>query len=272
MAMLDFDTLEEKFGIRLLEASEAVYTVNAADLLNETHMRDFIAAYGPMMKALDDTAAAAYFSSWLSGIALAQQYMVSIYNTALDLSLANISVCLIPASGYTRIAFHLHQWRENEGPSASLARGFWREAVLTEFYGETMRPLMERLSAVSGLHIGQLWGQLPTKFNYYMAAFQKITRRESQRKRLADDYEYLKQELDPAVFGRSKNPFDVKPRMIEHLLDASQQVRMKNSCCRYIHTENGDYCYTCPRLKEEERAVLRRDYRAKASAAASASS
>ncbi|MNN58340.1 hypothetical protein D3C81_1733850 [compost metagenome] len=75
------------------------------------------------------------------------------------------------------------------------------------------------------------------------------------------DYRYLKDEMPAAVFQLPRNPFHVKVRKVEALADPASTVQMRNRCCLYYRTEGGIYCYTCPRLTEEERAKRRAEYR-----------
>ncbi|MBP1990020.1 IucA/IucC family C-terminal-domain containing protein [Paenibacillus eucommiae] len=267
MDIINSDQLEKMFYIHLQEPEKAVFSMNAADMLNEDNMQSLVSYYGSHMKAIEDTAPAAYLASWFGGLALALQYTASLHNMALDFSLRNISVHIIPDDGYVRIAFQLHERIEEKAPELEADRPAWRERVFSSLYGDTLRPLFEQLSETTKLNAGQLWGQLPTKFNYYMDGFEEATSELLVKERLADDYRFLKLELNPAVFGRSKNPFDVKIRFVEHILEPDKQVRMKNACCRYIYTEGGTYCYTCPRMKEEERAEKRESYRARVGSA-----
>ncbi|MCL6457541.1 MAG: hypothetical protein K6T85_05995, partial [Gorillibacterium sp.] len=167
MLKLDFDKLEKRFSISLLKQENAIYSVAAIDLLKPEEMRKFVDQYAPLIKALDATAVAAYFAGWFANVALALQYSVSVYNTALDLSLANLTVELVQDEGYAQIIFCLDRWQEQDAPANDdQGRVQWLNGVYADFYGETVKPLFTSLSAVSGLPIGQLWGQFPTKLYY----------------------------------------------------------------------------------------------------------
>ncbi|AYB37390.1 (2Fe-2S)-binding protein [Brevibacillus laterosporus] len=258
------DLLDEMFNIHLLEPKGAYCSMPATDLLNEGYMRKFIDQYAPLIKALDDTATAAYLASWFLALATGLQYMVSVQNKALDLSLTNVIIHMSPKSegSYTRISFQLRSWTETEAPESDEKRQEWRKDVLSRLYGETLRPLLECMSVVSGCNVGQMWGQLPTKFHYFIENLMEQTTNSEEKQRVIDDYHFLQHEFSPSVIGRSKNPFDVKVRFIEHIEDPTKQMRMKNVCCRYFRTEGAQYCYTCPLLKEEDRAARRTKHRA----------
>ncbi|MED1796213.1 hypothetical protein P4V54_26520 [Brevibacillus nitrificans] len=55
-----------------------------------------------MIEGQNDTAAAAYFSSWFGLVAAALHYAISVYQAAPDFSLSNLVAELIPESGFTR--------------------------------------------------------------------------------------------------------------------------------------------------------------------------
>lgn len=260
MVKLDFDKLEKTFSFGLLKQDNAVYTVPAADLLIPAEMDRFLAFYTPQIRANDPAVAAAYLAGWMANIGLALHYSLSVYNEALDFSLANLTVQLVPVGDYTSVFFCLNQWLETEGPE-----GEGREAFLTEsleqFYGQTLKPLYAELTRATGLPLDQLWGQLPAKYHYYFDVF-KSELRPAVYSRLADDYHFLRLGVAPEVFGMPVNPFKRDVRLIESLASSAKQVPMKSKCCLYYKTDSGEYCFSCPRTTERERNEQRNRYRA----------
>lgn len=258
---MDFHELERTFFISRHNRDDAVFSMTAEELADPVNMKRLLDAYAPLIRALEPAAAAAYFCGWLGGPALALQYLMSAANTALDLSLANITVQLHPENRYHRFSFRINRWVEQRAPEGEAERTAWRNSSLAGFYGGTVRPLVEAASSASGTPLGLLWGQIPTRFFYFMDRMLAETDQPMIRQRWIDDYRYLCKELDAFLFGLKKNPFDVKVRMIEDLQDSGKQIPMKNACCLYYRTEGGEYCYACPRLKEEERAARRAKFR-----------
>ncbi|NQX68741.1 (2Fe-2S)-binding protein [Paenibacillus alba] len=261
MYRIDRDVLENKMNLTLMPQDKAVISLKGNELTEPAAMRKFLAAYAVHIHALDDTVAAAYFSSWFGDVVSALQYAVSIHDTALDLSLSNLTVHLIPEEGYTRLAFQLSSRQENWAPEEE--RSEWRRAVFTSFYQYTARPLMDCLAAVSGLPIGQAWGQLPDSLVNGMDRLASEPLSESVSKQVAEDYLYLQKGLEGELFGLSRNPFDKKERWIEDPRDAAKQLRMKSTCCLHYKRENRTYCYTCPRMKEADRLLWLEKLRSK---------
>ncbi|MEK5446220.1 (2Fe-2S)-binding protein [Paenibacillus sp. FSL R7-0331] len=242
------------------------HSFNAGDMADEAGMRAFIECYRPLIKGLDDKVAATYFAGAFGNIALAVQYALTVASAVPVVSLQRLSVHLIPADGYWRAAFSLGEWSFEPAPAEAGQRREWRNEQLIRFYRDTAAPMLSMLSRVTGLSGGEIWGQLPTKFNYYLEVFTSGGLPERLLNTLQDDYRYLCEEIPAEIFGLKKNPFRVQVRKLESLADPDKTVNMRNRCCLYYRTEGGSYCYTCPRLKEEERAVRRTEFRKPASA------
>lgn len=251
----------EQFDLYVTPPEETLYSFSGLELNSEENMRAFIQCYGPLMHALEDKAVAAYFANWLANVAFSLQYSVSICHSALDINLSNLMFHLVPSDRYCRITFSLKEWVFVQSPIDQKEREVWRKDILTRFYRDTAGPLLSLMSQISGLSIGEVWGQLPTKFNYYVEAFEKKINDCKKLTRLKEDYRYLVNDLPPEVFGLSYNPFRVTVRKIEDLADPEKTISMRNRCCYYYSTVGGNYCYSCPRLKEEERTARRIEYR-----------
>lgn len=251
---MDYGKLEQTFGIRFSQQEHAILTVNAADLLRADAMQQFLDEYAPLLKAHTMDAAGAIFGSTFGSFALGYQAAMSLYNQRLTVSPEQITLQLISMGTYYKIAFCLPEAVE-AGPEGE-ARADWVQQSLASFYSQTILPLFRSIADISGIPIGHLWGQMPTYSNYYIDYLLGQLDDCSTKNRLADDYELLRQ-LDPAIMERPKNPFTVKPRWIEDLRDSNKQMRMKNVCCMYYKTGSNDYCFSCPKLKESDRAARR---------------
>lgn len=259
---MDFAQLEQNFFISIKKKENALFSIPAEKAVHTDNMKLLLETYAPLMKALEPKAAAAYFGGWISSLPLCLQYTLSTENKTIDLSLANIEIQLYCKEGENwYFSFVVNRWSEQEGPEDEAERTVWRKQVLSKFYQQTMRPLYEAAAQVCDLDAGQLWGQLPTKFNYYIEHFMEQAKTCLIKERIEQDYRFMKEEMEPEVFGRKKNPFDVKLRYVPDWRDESKQLMQKNVCCRYYLTEEGQYCYTCPRLKESDRALRAKQLR-----------
>ncbi|MGN7413867.1 hypothetical protein [Paenibacillus sp. SAF-068] len=224
-------------------------------ILDPEKMSSFLSTYQQLIEGHDQTVAAAYFTSWFGSVAAALQYIVTVYDAAPNLSLANLNVHLMQEKGYTRITFQLEKLEVDLAPNDSEGRSVWIEAEFNRFYSRTARPLIECLSYVSGLHVSMLWGQLPTALeNYRENICEAFQHEEAVMRKLTAVEHVMQNVLTPNVFGLGKNPLCVRTRMIDHPLEPSKRLAIKNVCCLQYLRQGRSYCYTCPRLGKKERA------------------
>lgn len=261
MSKLDFNELERRFSLALLQPHQTVYSVRADLLLDIVQVQALITRLVPIVKAWDTMVAAVYFTRWLSGISLAQQYFISHYNTALDLSLPNLTVHVLSDGESGGICFQIEAWSELAAPADVAQRIEWRYRVLRSMYSETIRPLFERLALAASIPLHELWDQWPAMFNARAEAMERATWSDEGRQRLAADMLCLKYGLEPPIFGLSHNPFAIEDQFVPHIADPAQTVRVPHACCLHHRTEGGVYCYNCPHLEEEYRAIRRIHYR-----------
>ncbi|GAA3408252.1 (2Fe-2S)-binding protein [Paenibacillus hodogayensis] len=254
------------FNVGLQDKERIVYAVEASRLMERKAMDELLQAYTPLMKALVPVAAGTYFCTQLAGFCLALQYSLSCLGKSFDSSLDNITVQLYAQDDKYGVAFKLTRSGGTFAPADPAVRETWLYEKLASLYGETIRPLYESVAASVNVDAGQMWGVLPTRFNYSTEQWLLAAQSEREKENISGDYALLRS-MPADVFGRNKSPFDVKIRWIEDLKDPCKQMRMKNVCCQYYQTEGGYYCFTCPRLKESEREERRKQARLAAAAA-----
>jgi len=254
MQTLIWEQLDQSFHLTLEKPGEAAATIGGEALLDRVAMSSFLDAYMHLIEGKDRTVAAAYFSSWFGNVAAALHYSVSVHHAAPDFSLANLNVHLIPEEGYTRLGFQFLQGAVDCSLQDTAGRTVWQEHIFTRFYGLTARPLMECLAAASGLNIGLIWGQLPTSLQNYREHFLELYKQEDEVwQQYAADEHFVQAGLNAGLFGRAKNPLQVKVRKIDHPLKPGEQLAIKNVCCLQYCRQGRTYCYTCPRLTKKDR-------------------
>ena len=261
MAAAAMEHLEQKFPICLQDREGVLFAHSVQELVQEGSLSRLLDLYGPLIQSKATAATALSFCGWFIGVAVAMQYSLSVWNVAPDFAPEKVIVQVWQADQRFGIAFKIDGWSELAAPVRAEERAGWRNQVLARFYGKTVRPLVEALAKAANVQPAQLWGQFPTAFLYYVDTWCNGEPDAEIQQRVRDDYRSLVNQLDGAVFGRTKNPFDVTIRWIESLESPDVAVRMKTACCLYDCLEGGTNCYTCPRLKEEDRAERRAQYR-----------
>ncbi|USB32934.1 (2Fe-2S)-binding protein [Paenibacillus sp. YPG26] len=249
---LNYEQFEQLFNIVREEPHDAVLSIQASDLLKEDQAIDFLKAFQAEIKGQDLQVASTYFASAWRGVCVVFQYMISLSETRLDLSLTNLSLHISRKKGYPALFFLLQDAAEHPWPAQERDR--LRADALEGFYRDTLRPVFGMLANVSGLPAAQVWGQLPLGVAYYIRHISGELEHEADRLRLQEDHEYLIKGVDSSVFGLSRNPFNYKPKWIEDLYNPGQLSQMKPTCCLAYRTDTGHgYCYSCPKLTREQR-------------------
>lgn len=256
----DPDLLQPQFYMTAEPKSGAELTLTLEELSAPESAERFLRAFADILRAPDLQAAVTYFCSWFSGVAVASLYFPAAAGLSPDFSADNLSAQLLRTESGHALNFVIGSRTAETAPQAEEARDEWTRAAFRGFYGETCRRLFENFAAVSGLAVGMIWAQLPGRVDYFAETWRTHPEIGAMlapyRERLERDYRLL-QTLEPASFGRKKNPFDLRFRDVEHPTDPAQQVRLRPSCCLYHTLPEGEYCYTCPKLNERDRAALR---------------
>jgi ferric iron reductase protein FhuF len=258
--------LESSYDLTVGKPENLVFSCPALDLLDENKTKSLLELYTPLVKGTDPSVGEVYMASWFRGPILGLLYMLSAWNKVPDLSLSNLTVQIYKATynehEYYATSFLMHNVDLIAATRESDEGEKWTRNTLIAFFEQTVRPVFETIAKVGTLQAGMLWSQLPTSLAY---GYDRLMNGEesNQVKLLAELNFELVKSLEGAVFGRIKNPFDIKFRMTESLGDPESQVRMKSACCLYYLVDGGYYCFTCPRLKEDERKEQRAAYRSK---------
>ncbi|WP_223066045.1 IucA/IucC family C-terminal-domain containing protein [Paenibacillus caui] len=250
---INFELFDQYLCLVRCDPGGSAYSVNAKELLQPEAMETFLEAFRLQIKGTDVQVAGTYFAAWWRGVCVALQYMISLTDRMLDLSLDNIKLHLAFRDKYPKIVFRLAGPEELPWPAGSHEEK--RAAVLEHFYAGQLRPLFQTLAASTGLSLGQLWGQLPLGIEYYMKLIEGMLESEGDKLRLREDHRFLAESLDPALFGLKRNPFTYKKVMIDDPREPGKQLVMKPTCCLAYRTDTGyGCCITCPKLTEEQRA------------------
>lgn len=256
-----YTELASMFNIGLYSPDETIFSMPLTDLLDEANMKRLIEAHMPLIKTTAPDASAVSIAIGAGNLAFAQQYAMSVYRVSIDFSLENLTLHLYMQDGYEAFGYTLKQWGEHGLPVTESGRNPLLQEKLFGTYRNTVRPLIELVSRMAAIHPRELWGQLPTNLRYYMGVWREAAESEPIRVRLEDDFRLLREELEPAAFGETVNPYRKEPILTEDLREQGRMIPVKNACCLYYKWGDGEYCFACPRVKESERETRRAAYR-----------
>jgi uncharacterized membrane protein YjfL (UPF0719 family) len=268
---LDYDLLESQYAVTLHHKPNSWFSSSMRELLEQDTMNTMVTRYAEAIRAYGPDVAGTYFCSMFSRVCAAFQYSLTHHNEVPDMSLDNMLVHMYNNGGFPGMIIQLICASENVCPSPEL-RNEWRNDVLREFFQGMVRPLIESLASAVKLTPTYLWGIIAQSVPYYKEMWLKgagsgvgkevEAEREADNielhNRIEDDFLFLRDGLEPTIFGIKKNPFNIKYTYVEHPKDPTLLVPLRPVCCLAFrtHTSHG-YCYVCPRISEEERAAKR---------------
>lgn len=270
------NAIAEQFGVTTEFHSDPLFAIAGSRLMTECGIQELISAYAPLMKALEPAAAGAYFIGRLSSLNLAMHYMLT-QDELIDLAPELWTLQIYRhEKGYIEFRYALHEIRPLEGPKDG-ERSAWREERLSHWYGTHLRPIVETTAQAVDMDLTHLWKLFPSRLRYMFDHLKEKAASEQEKLRIEDEWMFVSKVLDGQVFGRSRNPLDVKFIYLDYPGapgEPDSQLRMKTACCMFHRTEGGYYCYTCPRMKpverEERKAQIREKLALEAAAKAAA--
>lgn len=144
----------------------------------------------------------------------------------------------------------------------SIERSEWMNRTMETFYKEQLTPLIQLLARLARMNSTVLWGQVVnTAYDLLGEELSEVSV-EEHRQAIIHHFHTRLADTDASAFGLSINPFVKKRIFIEDPADSNRTIALKSACClayclphRLKLTFN--YCYTCPRLKEKDRALMK---------------
>ncbi|MCQ4085398.1 (2Fe-2S)-binding protein [Saccharibacillus sp. JS10] len=263
--LFDKEWIQPQFYMATERNPEAVATATLEELSTPEGAKSFLHTFAQLLQAPDLQAAVTYFCSWFSGAVTASLYFPVVKGIRPDFSASNLSAQLFryDNGGHSMQIVIDSRLAEPAPQKESPAR--WTEEGFRLFYGETCRPLFENFAALSGVPVGMIWAQLPGRLDYFAQTWRTHPDLSVELapyvEQLEKSYAQIKN-LEPQLFGRKKNPFDLRFRYIEHMTDPTQQIQMRPSCCLYHMLPGAEACYNCPKLSEQDRVERREKARA----------
>lgn len=253
---IDYNLLENQLSVVTELKQDAIYTIPAVELSDHDKVEQFLLFYQKEIKGLDIQVAGTYLAASWRVLCTAVQYMIGVTDRWLSFATENLTIQVSILNNYPRVFFVLNDSQEllwNEGN-----RSEWREEWVGGFYQQTIAPVFESIATVTGLPLGQVWGQIQLGIEYYVNSLRGMLDNEADQQSLMEQYSFLVKELDSSWFRLSRNPFAVKPRWIEDPRRPGEHMPMKPTCCLAYRTDTGHgYCYSCPKMTQEQREAKR---------------
>lgn len=261
MGDINYTWLEQYARFTMSDAQDVVYEAPLASLRESEQARHMLTAYNEYLRADSLQTAAVYFMHCVRGLLLGIHYMNAMCDKVLDLSLDNIRLYLVVKDGYPGFLFQLMDRTEQAHPAppnesahdSREAASAARQAMLTAYYGEQLRPLIEGVALAGGANTGQMWAQLASILRWFKMQAIQMDITDHEREAIVQGYEHVIT-MPPDILGIRKNLLKFKPVEMDSPYQPGEKTLMKSTCCLHYKVYGGqDYCYTCPKLSKAER-------------------
>ncbi|RSL35407.1 hypothetical protein D7Z54_00180 [Salibacterium salarium] len=239
----------KKFSFTTNVGQDRRFSIKAVDLLDEEKCIAYLDSLTRSLQSPSRMITASQFSKRYAFLTIAPSlYAMTIYNKGLDLSSEN---CKIESS------FHNGSWKSNlhltdlqvSQPKEG-ERQEWRDGVIKNIFHGNLAKIWRSISKVSNVPMPILWEN--TAVRVYSLYEKKVGNGDSEKEkfRIQEDFKYLISEAPATLFGETKNPLARFYGPKSTISSSDQPVRTRKTCCFYYKVPNGNYCSTCPKVKQ----------------------
>ncbi|OUM08479.1 siderophore-iron reductase, Fe-S cluster protein [Pseudomonas syringae] len=221
----------------------------ARALLDDQVCEQLLTTLGPIIGsptlAITASLLAKRFSFLSTGACL---YALSVYDKGLILSLDNSVIEYAHDDGLWTSSMPLVD--VTPAGHEPDAREAWREMIAGTLFRDLLQPLWETFNRVTGISRRILWENTAVRvYSLYDKRMDKVED-PTIRQRCEDDFDWLLNQADPALFGLSYNPLKHFRRPPTLLESEGKSIRFRRTCCFYYDASQPvEYCSTCPLLR-----------------------
>lgn len=217
--------------------SQLEHSINVADLLDETFLKQFIATLGITIGAPTEKAAASIFIKRYAFIAVMSLYAMTAWNKKINLALDKVVMEATEQGKDWLPSFSLKDWAAEEWKGGD--RSEWRNSVFKDIFAHNIFPIIEKLEKTFGISRLILWENIAV----YIFWLYETQLKEVGNENVLNDFRYLFFEAEGPLFGRYKgNP--LQKYYAEKI--GVEDVRMRKTCCFSYQLTAGKRCKTCP--------------------------
>jgi ferric iron reductase protein FhuF len=253
--IMNLKIAEDFFHISTKGSDNPLLSIAATEILHHERMTEVLQNGASLVKGIGLEIGVSFLGLAFFGLVATKQIVMSEYNRVLDLSLDNMTIQLESHGDHAHVCFKITELKWADLPAEG------RTAAITSewksYFAQTINPLIEATSGAAGLKPAMIWNQYGAR-NAYMTDYMKgIIPEGPMRQQFEDDFLLLTGMPAETFNLKRNNPFEHTACYIDSPYEAGKQVMMRSACCMYYRREGGEKCYTCPILKEEDRAQLK---------------
>ncbi|PZE22285.1 (2Fe-2S)-binding protein [Paenibacillus xerothermodurans] len=253
---LDYSLTDSLFRISANGHKEPVFEMPAAHWLLTEQAQKALAVIGEMTRSIGLDLPASLAGLSLFNLCTAKLIILARHDCFVDLSLPNLIFQVHVHNGHSYAGYRIvapERRESREANNEQFAKSHW-----TEFFREHINPAIESIARTAVVDAGLIWNQ----FGGQLANIREYLRRQQDYIIAMDEFDrcaaVLTERLSADVFGRKKNPFAYRPRVIDNPWQPGGRMIIRSSCCMFDRRVDGQKCYNCPRLSRDERESRRK--------------
>ncbi|MFF2446833.1 IucA/IucC family C-terminal-domain containing protein [Neobacillus sp. NPDC058068] len=213
----------------------------AADLLDESYLKDFMGNLAKTLGAPSDKIAASIFMKRYAFLAVISLYAMTVWNKKMNVSLDNVKMepaepekDWFPSISLTDLT--LLDWDGKD-------RSDWRKGVIKDLFANNISPIIIMLEKTIGISRLILWENIAV----YLFWMYETELKDIENDNIANDFDYLISEAEGQLFGRyNVNPLQKYFGEKTYMEERDQQIRIRKTCCYTYQLPAGKRCKTCP--------------------------
>jgi ferric iron reductase protein FhuF len=246
----EMDYIIQHFQLTTKESLDQRCSIESIDLLDEEKCVVYLDWLSSILQSPSRMITASQFSKRYAFLTIAPSlYAMTMYNKGLNFSIGN---CHIDS------AYQNGSWLSNiRLPNAHVTqptnekRNEWRDQVIKNIFAGNLAKIWRSLSKAANIPMPILWEN--TAVRVYSLYEKRIEEGASiqEKSRIQEDFGYLINEAPAILFGETNNPLArfYGPKCT--ISSSDQPVRIRKTCCFYYKvSSNGNYCSTCPKVKQ----------------------
>ncbi|MNO30301.1 ferric iron reductase involved in ferric hydroximate transport [compost metagenome] len=248
---LDFSLVNSYYHISLKGAGNPLAEIPATDFFEMDLVRGLMRQAGETVQAHGLDLPASFFGTSLCNLCSTKLIFLAQYNKMLDLSLEHLTFQIEVHEDHVHLGYKINQLHYTDVPEEE------QETVILKdwetFITHTVTPAVEAIAEAAGVKSAMIWQQ----FGGVVGMLREFIAQNETRKEVVERFNrnflLLSESISPELFHRHRNPFKHTIRYTDNPYHEGERLVLRSSCCLYYCRENGEKCYVCPRLKEEER-------------------
>ncbi|CDG17672.1 IucA/IucC family C-terminal-domain containing protein [Xenorhabdus doucetiae] len=244
----EWQVLGEELRLREAVQCDKKRSLPATALTDETTCRALLDELTPVIGSPDRAITASLLSKRLAFLTTGScLYAMSVYNKGLDLSLGNTLIEYGHDDGLWTSSLPLRQIQPVVAPEG--AREAWRRNIIGTLFAGLLAPLWQTFSRAGEISSHILWENTAVRvYSLYERRMAKVVC-PSLKARITQDFDWLINGADAALFGLPENPLSRFRRPLAVTGDGCK-VRFRRTCCFYYKASAPvEYCSACPLLR-----------------------